>query len=230
MEERVNWKGRLQEKLSKENKITTKVEYVTHKMGPDHAPIFQSFVKVNGFHSSALGNSRKKSEQLAAKLLLLQLEHQNKSQSVDVTKTNVLKLLGVDKVLFAFDLENVTSQLNDFFQSFDFEGVDLKGYFSTFHHNANKDLRFEDLYGNFIEMEIHKIDSSRRDACDVGMIMSVTNECLKNQPEMVYIVTRDKFGAALTDCINSNFLDIQTKAFHIPDAQTLKNHVLNFEK
>ena len=189
---------------------------------------FECNVKIyyNGRAYSGSGNDRKKilAEQKAAGSLcmILQLYIKNGDINVDANFTNLNnsnqtqiepKLISIagKKVIVMVDLENITNGLDEMFQTYQFspeKNITFFGFLSHGHHNSKKKYSFSS-FGTTHTFEIFKIDSTRRDACDVALIMKVTQMMLNlySPPDIIVVASGDKFAPALVDAINTNFLN-----------------------
>ena len=136
------------------------------------------------------------------------------SQSVDVDS-------GKNRILVLIDLENITNGLAECFLKYNFSpfrNFMFQGFLSLAHHNATKPERFvfnTRNNGEQVNLNPSSIDSTRRDACDIAMIMYATRSLLQldpgNVPDIIVVASGDKFAAALTDAINTGYIKTTTK-------------------
>lgn len=61
-----------------------------------------------------------------------------------------------------------------------------------------------------VPFEIVKIPSSRKDASDIGMIMSLTQIAMKNEYSQIVIWTKDHYGSVVKEILESGFLGCKT--------------------
>ena len=137
-------------------------------------------------------------------------------------------------VAVLIDLENITTGLNNLFSTYNFTPKDnftFKGFMSVGHHsydNSKESLTFSNEESS-VNVWLETIDSTRRDACDVAMIMHATEMLLKvngtRVPDIFVIVSGDKFASALTDAINQGVIKPYSgkdvRAIHANNAQEI---------
>ena len=210
---------------------------------------FQCTVKIdyNGRSYTASGNDRKKimSEQKAAEALCMILQSYIKNGDINIQQHNSFhqqnqnqeshSLYITGKRVYVFvDLENITNGLEEMFKSYQFipaHYITFFGFLSHGHHNSKKRYSFSS-FGTTHTFGIFKVDSTRRDACDVALIMKITEMILSLQsPDLVIVASGDKFAPALVDAINTNFLGIQRRivAIHANNADEIGYRLLSFQ-
>jgi Double-stranded RNA binding motif len=137
-------------------------------------------------------------------------------------------------VAVLIDLENITTGLDDLFNQYTFTPEDkfsFTGFLSVGHHsyqNSKESLTYPNGESS-INVWLKSIDSTRRDACDVAMIMHATKMLLyvngTRVPDVFVIVSGDKFASALTDAINEGVIKPysrkQVKAIHANSASEI---------
>jgi hypothetical protein len=150
-------------------------------------------------------------------------------------QAQIINLKGPVTVLV--DLENITSGLEEMFSTYQFlpqNNIKFHGLLSVGHHNARKNFTFSS-FGHTYNFDMHMIDSTRRDACDVALIMKATVLCEIwcdncDVPMTMVIASGDKFAPALVDAINSDFLMIENghilQAIHANNANEIGSRLL----
>jgi hypothetical protein len=159
----------------------------------------------NGLHSTKKGAAKEAAKHMLDRIQApSELPDQHQLQELTATHLKRPKIVTggtgdtIGTAVF-IDLENATRDSNLFQELSDKMNARVFGFLSRYHHNYNKSFG----------IEVFTIDSNRRDACDVGMIMYITRYILDNDDiNNIVFVTRDKFGSALVDCINTNFINI----------------------
>jgi len=137
-------------------------------------------------------------------------------------------------VAVLIDLENITTGLDDLFARYSFSpngNFTFKGFMSVGHHSYqnSKDCLKYPTGDSFVNVWLETIDSTRRDACDVAMVMHATKMLLNvngtRVPDIFVIVSGDKFASALTDAINGKVIvpysGKEIKAIHANNAQEI---------
>jgi hypothetical protein len=99
------------------------------------------------------------------------------------------------RVYILVDVENVTALEFDKF-SIDESKVKILGFLSQYHARASMTHPFE----------IKKVPTAHREGSDVGIVMWATMLILSKKCSHLIILSRDHFAAALTECVNKNFV------------------------
>ena len=208
-----NPKGKLQIILQK-TKHPLPIYDTKRVAGDDHIPFFESKVSINygpNYPNPLIFKGKrqktKKAAETQAALKALSWFERHKT----ITKISVKRPLHV-----LIDLENVPA--TSLFEQYSFdESIKFNGFFANGHHLSINPL--PDSY----PIETFTIQSTRKDSCDIGIVMYATRILLEYMPHLelieqspdqhigplIIIVTKDRFGAALTDLINENFLQIR---------------------
>ena len=220
-----NFKGALQEWTQKQNlPLPT---YNTWRLEHDeyHCPEFQSsfsFLHENQM-SQFTGNiesSKKRAEASAAQSALQGLQKIKQHQTIHISPTKPIYIL--------CDLENIP--MKKFLEQHTFEGP-IYFYGFCAHDHSSSQNRLDSQYPILTQI----VYSTRRDACDVSLVMFATRLLLAIPQNAIFlVVTTDRFGAALTDCVNSNFLqlnipaELANRAVHVTNINDLLQSILVF--
>ena len=225
-----NFKGELQEWTQKQGLPKPKYHTVRLEDSEDHCPNFQSTVSFLIHHdqqqpSQFTGDfvlSKKKAEANVAEIALQGLHTYKQQQTIHISPSKPIYVL--------CDLENISIKM--FLDQHQFQGpVYFYGFCANDHPSAQNPL--DEKYPIITQI----IHSTRRDACDVSIIMFATRLMLViPRNAILLIVTRDRFGAALADCVNSNFLQLNVpvefanRAIHVTNLQDLLQSLNVFQE
>jgi hypothetical protein len=148
------------------------------------------------------------------------------SSSSNIRPPIPINIKAGEYVLVMVDLENITNGLEEMFKKYEFKPANMvhfMGFLSFGHHNAKKEYSFLSPTGYEYKFEISKIDSTRRDACDVALVMRASQIIPFYKPNIVVVASGDKFAPALVDAINTNFLGNanNTRAIHANNADEI---------
>ena len=194
----MNSKNQLQEYLVKEG--TPPPKYKTKLVGgKPHCPQFQSTVQVHGMKVlGEINKTKKAAEMSAAQQALKILKFSSEYYDTASFTASVPKLATPlpSPVRIYIDLENranVTDHIKDLLRSSD---ITVFGFASVTASVLDKDFHKD--------MKIFRVPSSHSNAADVGMIIRVAYDITTaGTEEAVIVVTADKFGHALVDCIRN---------------------------
>ena len=227
------YKNKLQEFCQKCKTDLPKYTTLNSVVVPSLTPfslVFNSEVTIshNGQVYSASGHGIRKidAEQKAAEALCTILHSYIKNGYIalqshgenQITKPKAIEVFADNvKVMVLVDLENVTNGLRETFMKYDFcpqNNFVFQGFLSMGHHNVARPDRFifptNTITMHSINLSPISIDSTRRDACDIAMIMYATRCLLRDDPmqvpDIIVIASGDKFASALTDAINTRFV------------------------
>ena len=128
--------------------------------------------------------TKKKAEISAAEELLIVIKNNQ----------TVTKYTSDQDIYVLIDMENI--HMGDYF--------DLKCFSSKYKFIGFATKNHSSLNVSSPNINVHTIESSRRDACDIMMIGYTSRLVMKLfGPTQIYIVTKDHFGEGLVDYINS---------------------------
>jgi len=188
-------KNILQEIYQKKGSIVP--QYQTSRIGgSDHKPRWISAVTtLNGTYSGEASNSKSLAESSAA-IEALDVEHQR----CGPRPTKVFSR--VSKLYILIDAENIPNAVKEYFDNYDCDNIEVRAFASVGHPVIKKLSKY--FHRKF---EFLVTDSTRPDGADVEMILYVggllKDPTTPSDAEFV-ILTGDKFGATLCDCISSH--------------------------
>jgi hypothetical protein len=175
--------------------------YVSNQTGPPHKPVWRTAVTVffkdsqSGFFGED-GPSKKEAEASAASMVLKWIQANETPEKGPPTKVKVTK-----RTAIMVDVENMPRLIS---QLPVFEGpVTIFAFVGKHHHLASVD------YGD----EVTKIlsPSTRPDGTDTCMQVHAGRFLMENEYDLYLIATRDHFGGALVEMIESDAFCWQPK-------------------
>ena len=190
----LNFKGLLQEWHQKQGRDLPK--YTTHKIGgPAHKPTFQSSVVVEGGYefNGQLSYSKRSAENAAAEIAW---------QSISQLNQSVQRLTAPSPTVILIDLEN---KADCPFEEFKYTNIDLIFVQSTNStlYKIVPDQTYLDQHSNVYQLVI---DSNKKDAADVLLIMEFTRLLLKGQYQNYILLSQDHVMESAIDCMNQSLI------------------------
>lgn len=267
----ISYKNKLQEFCHRQKIDLPK--YATQQVldGSFHCDVS---IVYQGKEYNAWGNDKRKvlAEQQAAEGLCMILNSYIKSGNLTLRSSLIQQFnhqykqqydpkivdLSNKKVYVLVDLENITHGLDEMFHKYQFtpsQNIVFHGFLSFGHHNAKKEYIFTTPSGVQYNFVLHKIDSSRRDACDVALIMEATRIALisfskklakektliNSSPsppspnsstiDVMVVASGDKFAPALMDAINTGYLGLKNemRAVHASNADEIGFRLMSLD-